>query len=78
MNVPDVYESNCAVISEEGGKLTLNLARRKQPVTVPASWVDLKKRQPDPRNPRSVAAAAKYPFVMKMPGPMARQAGLIE
>ena len=72
-----MHEVNCRVLQEsEDGRVMLDLARRKEPVILPKSWITLRRRTPKPGDPRSAASVAKYPMAMRMPFDLAKQKGI--
>ena len=72
----EMHEVNCRVIREEGSRVTLDLASRKDPVTLPRSWIALRPRKPNPRNIHSYSSVRKYPTSLRMPLALAREKGI--
>jgi len=71
-----MHEVNCRVLQEADGRVMLDLSRRKEPVILPKSWITLRRRKPNPTDPRSGASVAKYPMVMRIPLDLAQQKGI--
>ena len=71
-----MHEVNCRILQEECGRVMLDLASRREPVILRKSWITLRKRKPNPTDPRNAASVAKYPMALKMPLALAKQEGI--
>lgn len=71
-----MHEVNCRVLQDKDGRVMLDLASRREPVTLRKSWISLRTRKPNPRNPHGAASMKKYPMTLKMPLALAKQEGI--